>query len=79
MDDLCRSRVPNTIYRSGKVRPDLWYRQQPGIDQFLLHKVDNPFTENDYALSRSPIYETSWFRAVDVWRSGRVYQTTCTG
>ncbi|MGD1844204.1 MAG: GWxTD domain-containing protein [Salibacteraceae bacterium] len=34
--------------------------------------VDNPFTENDFALARSPIYKSNWYRAVDIWRHGRV-------
>jgi GWxTD domain-containing protein len=36
-------------------------------------KVRNPFSDNDFILSRSPVYESNWFRAVDVWRQGRAY------
>lgn len=66
--------VPNTIYRSAQSETWIYGTvNNPVSINFFFTKVDNPFTENDYALSRSPIYETSWFRAVDVWRSGRVY------
>lgn len=41
--------------------------------QFTFIKVDNPFSENDYKLMRASSYKSSWYRAVDVWRSGRVY------
>lgn len=41
--------------------------------QFTFVKVDNPFTENDYKLIRATSYKSSWYRAVDVWRSGRAY------
>ena len=37
------------------------------------NKMENPFTENDYKLQRSPMYKSSWYRAVDSWRSGRAY------
>lgn len=41
--------------------------------QFTFVKVDNPFSENDYKLIRATSYKSSWYRAVDAWRSGRVY------
>lgn len=41
--------------------------------QFTFVEVDNPFTDNDYKLLRSPSYKSNWYRAVDAWRSGRVY------
>ncbi|TXB65365.1 GWxTD domain-containing protein [Vicingus serpentipes] len=40
---------------------------------FVFYKVKNPITNNDYSLSRSSIYKTTWYRAVDTWRSGRIY------
>lgn len=40
---------------------------------FTFARVDNPFTDNDYSLNRSPFYETGWGTAIDVWRQGRVY------
>ncbi len=41
--------------------------------QFTFIKVDNPFSDNDYKLLRTQGYKSSWYRAVDAWRSGRVY------
>ncbi len=41
--------------------------------QFTFVQVDNPFSDNDYKLLRSPSYKSNWYRAVDAWRSGRVY------
>ncbi len=40
---------------------------------FTFDKVENPFTDNDYSLSRSQLYQSSWYRAVESWRNGRVY------
>jgi GWxTD domain-containing protein len=42
---------------------------------FFFIKVKNPFTDNDFILSRSPTYEGSWDRAVEVWRQGRAYNS----
>lgn len=41
--------------------------------RFSFDKVNNPFTDNDYKLNRGPSYRANWYRAVDAWRSGRVY------
>ncbi len=35
---------------------------------FYFYKVDNPFTDNDYSLGRSPAYKNSWYIAIDNWR-----------
>lgn len=35
---------------------------------FSFVKVENPFTDNDYSLSRSPAYKDGWYIAVDNWR-----------
>lgn len=40
---------------------------------FIFIKVSNPISDNDYSLSRSSAFKSSWFRAVDSWRNGRVY------
>ncbi len=40
---------------------------------FVFSKMKNPFTDNDYKLQRSPMYKSSWYKAVDAWRSGRAY------
>lgn len=39
---------------------------------FTFEKVRNPFTENDFSLSRSVIYENPWYKAVELWRDGRI-------
>lgn len=40
---------------------------------FTFVKVNNPFTDNDYILNRSPIYKSSWYMAVEAWRQGIIY------
>jgi GWxTD domain len=39
---------------------------------FIFRKMNNPFSNNDYALIRQPIYENVWYLAVDHWRQGRI-------
>lgn len=40
---------------------------------YTFVKTANPFTNNDYTIDRSSIYKDRWYRAVDVWRQGRIY------
>lgn len=40
---------------------------------FTFLKLENPFTDNDFSLDRSPVYSNNWYQAVDIWRQGRVY------
>ena len=55
---------------------EIWvYGDENNINSlsFVFTKMNNPFTENDYKLERSPMYKSSWYKAVDAWRSGRAY------
>lgn len=67
---------PGTVYRSNE--SESWIYGTPNSSlalNFFFIKVNNPFTENDFTLSRSPMYESSWYRAVEVWRQGRPYNS----
>ena len=41
--------------------------------KFTFDKVSNPFSMNDYELDRNYSYKSSWYRAVESWRKGKVY------
>jgi GWxTD domain-containing protein len=65
---------PSNVYKSSV--SESWTYGSPGNAlslNFMFTKVNNPFTDNDFTLNRSPIYEGFWYRAVDAWRQGRVY------
>lgn len=65
---------PGTVYKSAE--SESWIYGTPNSPlalNFFFVKVNNPFTENDYLLSRSPTYESNWYRAVEIWRQGRAY------
>ena len=42
---------------------------------FTFGKVNNPFSENDYSLIRSPEYRYGWGRAIEAWRNGQIYNS----
>ncbi len=67
---------PGTIYKGAE--SESWIYGSPNSSlalNFFFVKVNNPFTENDYSLTRSPTYESNWYRAVEVWRQGRAYNS----
>jgi len=68
--------VPNTVYRSSST--ETWIYGTPNSTlalNFMFTRVNNPFSDNDLVLSRSPIYESNWYRAVETWRQGRAYNS----
>lgn len=65
---------PNVLYKSDN--SESWiYGEEHNLNSLTFNfvRVINPFTDNDFRLERSPVYKDSWYRAVDVWRQGRVY------
>ena len=65
---------PHMVYRSSKTEIWIYGEASAALSlNFSFIKVINPFTDNDYMLSRAPAYEPNWYRAVDMWRQGRVY------
>lgn len=65
---------PNTLYKNSS--SEQWTYGEPGNPTsvtFVFVRVNNPFSDNDYRLERSQLYKDNWFRAVDMWRQGRIY------
>ena len=65
---------PNTLYKNSQ--SEIWiYGEEGHVSSLNLTflKMQNPFTDSDYKLDRSPIYKNSWYQAVDSWRQGRIY------
>ncbi|MEO8146365.1 MAG: GWxTD domain-containing protein [Bacteroidia bacterium] len=44
-----------------------------GALNFEFTKMFNPFTENDFILIRSQLYELPWYTAVNTWREGNAF------
>lgn len=65
---------PNVVYKSSD--SESWvYGEENNFNSltFSFLKVINPFTDNDYRLDRSPVFKTSWYNAVEMWRQGKIY------
>lgn len=66
---------PGVIYKTENL--ETWiYGEEKNVNSlsYSFVRVNNPFSDNDYTLDRSPFYKQSWFMSVDVWRQGRALQ-----
>ncbi len=63
---------PDVVYRGARTE-DWNYSStfERGPVNFTFEKINNPFTDQDYELQRSPSFQEIWFMAVDEWRQGR--------
>lgn len=64
---------PTNIYRDNL--SEVWVYGEENTARsinFTFVKVVNPFTDNDYLLTRSEVYKDTWYRIVEGWRQGRV-------
>jgi GWxTD domain-containing protein len=60
---------PNVVYRGKNIENWVYGEARNMLSiTFSFYKVENPFTDNDYSLSRSPVYKDGWYIAVDNWR-----------
>jgi GWxTD domain-containing protein len=55
---------------------EIWFyydRSSTGYLQLTFNKFPNPFSENDFVLERHMDFRQFWFKAINSWRSGKVY------
>jgi len=60
---------PTIVYRNSQ--SENWvYGEASTIKSinFIFYKVENPFTENDYMMSKSELFKDVWYYAVSNWR-----------
>ncbi len=65
---------PNIVYKSSG--SENWvYGEENNFNSltFTFIKVINPFTDNDYRLERSQVFQTGWYNSREMWRQGRIY------
>jgi GWxTD domain-containing protein len=68
---------PNIIYKSENGETWIYGDENSMLSyNFNFVRVENPFTDNDFALNRSSVYRYSWSQAVDTWRQGRVFNVS---
>jgi len=60
---------PKIVYR-GKDIEEWLYGEKGNNNSIRLQfvKVENPFSENDYSLIKSPSYKEKWYNIVNTWR-----------
>lgn len=64
---------PMNVYKSKN--EEIWIygpETDPNSLKFIFKKTDNPFTDNDFILQRSYVYQAPWYDMVDYWRQGRI-------
>jgi len=60
---------PNIVYRNSDVETWIYGEEFNSMSvSFIFYKRENPFTDNDFILNRSPVFKDTWYNAVDVWR-----------
>lgn len=60
---------PNIVYKGRNAEYWVYGEDKNMLSiHFDFNKVENPFTDNDYSLTRSPVYKDGWYIAVDNWR-----------
>lgn len=67
--------TPNTIRKNGDA--EVWtYGDETNLMSlsFIFEKRVGPYTDNDLVLRRDPNFKTAWYRNVESWRNGRVFQ-----
>jgi len=65
---------PMTVYRTSTSETWTYGEDRNFMSlSFTFQKTDNPFSNNDFALYRSPMFRNMWYNTVDMWRQGRIY------
>ncbi len=67
--------TPSSIYKTDL--NETWiYGEENNLMSLTFNfvKRDGPFTDNDMVLNRDPMLKGAWYRNVESWRNGRVYQ-----
>ena len=60
---------PNIVYQ-GKEMETWIYGEDRNFQSisFNFYKMENPFSDNDYCISKSSLYKDGWFQAIENWR-----------
>lgn len=65
---------PHQIYNNNNSETWLYGDETNPLSlNFTFDKQNNPYSNNDYVLRRSPTYQSSWYVAIERWRDGRIY------
>jgi len=60
---------PDMVYRDNQMETWVYgYQKNFKSLNFDFYKTDNPFTNEDFLLNRTPIYNTPWNNSLEIWR-----------
>ena len=60
---------PQRVFRGRQIEEWLYGEKgNPNSIRFTFVKMENPFTDNDYSLVKSPSYKEKWYNIVNTWR-----------
>ena len=60
---------PNIVYRGKDMETWVYGEDRNMLSiSFNFYKMENPFSDNDYSLSKSSAYKDGWFQTIDNWR-----------
>lgn len=65
---------PSYVYRSTAGESWVYGEENSSLSyNFNFIRVENPFSDEDYALERMPAYRYGWGQAIEAWRNGHIY------
>lgn len=65
---------PTLISKNGNMENWLYSDKANSASvEFIFNRSDNAFKGHDYILERAQGYKSSWYRSIDGWRQGRIY------
>jgi len=60
---------PTYVYRTSGAEEWIYGEQgNPLSIRFIFRRVNNPFTDNDFGITKSVAYKQSWYLAIENWR-----------
>jgi len=66
--------APSTIFKGYNYEKWIYGEESNMLTiSFSFKRIETPTSTNTYILERNPTYKSSWYKAVDNWRQGRVY------
>ncbi len=68
---------PKTVYKTST--SERWiYGDKKSFKriEFLFRKINSQVSDNDFVLQRNAAYRAYWIKAIESWRSGRIYAFT---
>jgi GWxTD domain-containing protein len=67
--------TPNSIFKNDNSETWIFGEENNLMSlTFNFKKQKGPFSDNDLVLDRDPMLKGAWYRNVESWRNGRVYQ-----